>query len=294
MEDSFEMEHSNGATARVDALVTLLVWDAHEAVARLLDSLARGIARKASWRLYILDQGSGTPTCELLRRFADKFDGHVLLDRVSRNIGYPAGHNRLHRLAMKAVEPRYLVTLNSDLVLHEPQWLDGLIDFMDAHPFVGIAGPTGVVYQREPQDRIGWCRVATADETAREQYDSISGSLCILRQSMIDEIGLFDESFTPGYYEDTDLAFRARACGWRLAAQPVSHGHHDLGPEKSTSFIKRDELAALYGNFQKRNRNLFVSRWVVPGNLHLDAERCRALFSKVYFPVPNMAFDFAI
>lgn len=246
----------------VDAVLTLLVWDAFEATSRLLASLSGGVASRADWRLFILDQGSNAPTRSLLRDFAKSHADRVHLECIAENIGYPAGHNHLHRLAAKTVESQYLVTLNSDLMFCEDDWLDHMIEFMNDHPLAGIAGPTGVVYQRTPPERLGWCRVATDAEASEGTYDSISGSLCIMRQSMIDEIGLFDEAFTPGYYEDTDLAFRAVAAGWQIAICTVDHRHHDLGEEKSTSRIKRDELAAKYGNFQKRNRDLFVARWL--------------------------------
>lgn len=246
----------------IDALITLLVWDAHEAVSRLLESLQSGISELKSWRLFILDQGSGDSTADLLGRFAAAHEDRVTLVRLERNIGYPAGHNLLHRRAIERFDPRFLVTLNSDLVFHDNRWLDSLVSFMDARPKVGIAGPTGVIYQREPAERLGWCRLADADELRDGRFDSISGSLCIIRQSMIDEIGLFDEVFTPGYYEDTDLAIRAKSSGWQLGICPIPHGHHDLGPEKSTSHIKREQLAAEFGNFQKRNRDVFVERWL--------------------------------
>ncbi|HWL92695.1 MAG TPA: glycosyltransferase [Phycisphaerae bacterium] len=278
----------------IDVLVTLLVWDAHLAVARLLDSLAGCMAQSAQWRLFILDQGSAAPAAGLLKDFSQRQKGRVALARVEQNIGYPAGHNLLHRLACQHFAPRHLVTINSDLVFHDPRWLDGLVDFMDAHPLFGIAGPTGVIYQREPFERLGWCRVATTEELQSGQFDGISGSVCIMRQSMLDEIGLFDESFTPGYYEDTDLTFRARACGWQVAACPVDHAHQQLGPENSTSFIKREQLAAKYGNFQKRNRNLFVERWLVPEILSIDGLHARSLFPRVYYPTTAGNLDYAI
>lgn len=268
----------------IDALVTLLVWDAHAAVLRMLDSIERQADNRARWRLFILDQGSAPPTADLLDQFVRRRPELVHLERISENIGYPAGHNLLHRIASRSQDPRYVVTLNSDLVLNDPNWLDILVEFMDANPMVGIAGPTGVIYQRTPPERLGWCRVALSQEMRSGKFDSISGSICILREQMLRDIGYFDESFTPGYFEDTDLAFRAKACGWQLAAIDVPHAHQDLGPEQSTSHIKREQLAAKYGNFQKRNRNLFVERWLTPGPPPLNSSACRSHFPGVYFP----------
>lgn len=268
----------------LDAAITLLVWDAADALARLLQSLERGIARRATWRMYILDQGSDARTRAMLEAFANGRPRDIEIDRVATNIGYPAGHNRLHRLAARRARSRYLVTINSDLEFTQSDWLDQLVTFCDARPDAGIAGPGAVRYQREPIDRLGWCRVATSDEAARGQYDAISGAVCIIRQSMIDDIGLFDEAFTPGYYEDTDLSFRARACGWRLAICPLGHIHRPLGDAASTSQQKHDELTAQYGNFQKRNRNLFVERWLGSDPPRLVPSQLRAMFPHVHFP----------
>lgn len=269
---------------KIDALITLLVWDAYEAISHLIDSLSRGVSGKARWKLLILDQASKSETADMLMRFADRQKNNVILDRVPENIGYPSGHNRLHRLGRSRFDSRYLVTINSDIVFHDVDWLDILVDFMDANTKVGLAGPAGIIYQREPEDRLGWCRMATPGELFAGHFDAVSGSVCIVRQSMIESIGLFDEIFTPGYYEDTDFSFRARSAGWELAICSLRYDHQGLGEKKSTSYIKRAELSAKYGNFQKRNRNIFVERWLSGAVDVFDAAEIAERFPLVYLP----------
>ena len=46
-----------------------------------------------------------------------------------------------------------------------------------------------------------------------------SGSAALYRRDMLDEIGLFDESFFL-YCEDTDLGLRARWAGWECLYVP--------------------------------------------------------------------------
>lgn len=280
--------------AEVDAILTVLVWDAADAVARLFASLERGVARRANWQLYVLDQGSERPTRELVENFSRRQSSNIFVDRLEQNIGYPAGHNRLCRLASARARFRYLITINSDVEFTQPNWLDALVTFCDERPAVGICGPSAVRYQREPPDRLGWCREATAEERDRGEYDSISGSVCAIRHSMIEQIGLFDESFSPGYYEDTDLAFRAKASGWQLAICPVPHLHGALGEGASTSQQKREILAAHYGNFQKRNRNLFVQRWLSSTPDLSAAGALHRHFPGVYFPETRTASCLAI
>ena len=55
-----------------------------------------------------------------------------------------------------------------------------------------------------------------------------SGGGVLLRREMLVEIGLFDPRFF-AYYEDTDLAWRARRGGWSTVAVPESVIHHAYG-----------------------------------------------------------------
>jgi GT2 family glycosyltransferase len=76
--------------------------------------------------------------------------------------------------------------------------------------------------------------VATGNgETDRGQWrtplerDFLTGCAVLLRREMLDDIGLFDEdTFSPAYYEDSDLCWRARAAGWRLIMAPAAHLWH--------------------------------------------------------------------
>ena len=46
-----------------------------------------------------------------------------------------------------------------------------------------------------------------------------SGGACLLRREMLDDIGLFEESFF-AYLEDADLAWRAQVRGWKTLLTP--------------------------------------------------------------------------
>ena len=55
-----------------------------------------------------------------------------------------------------------------------------------------------------------------------------SGGGVLLRREMLEEIGLLDPAYF-AYYEDTDLAWRARRGGWGTVAVPESVIHHAYG-----------------------------------------------------------------
>lgn len=81
-----------------------------------------------------------------------------------------------------------------------------------------------------------------------------SGSAALYRRAMLDEIGLFDESFFL-YCEDTDLGLRARWAGWECLYVPeavVDHRYsHSAGKFSALKayYVERNRLFLTFKNF---------------------------------------------
>jgi len=79
------------------------------------------------------------------------------------------------------------------------------------------------------------------------------GGAVLLRAAHLADVGLFDERFFM-YYEDTDLAWRGRARGWRYRYVPASvvrHLHATSAGEGSATFdhyVERNRLVVLTKN----------------------------------------------
>jgi len=79
------------------------------------------------------------------------------------------------------------------------------------------------------------------------------GASLLIRRAMLDDVGLFDEAFFM-YYEDTDLAWRARLRGWKVLYAPaaiVRHIHTGSSKEWSPFFyyhVERNRLAMVFKN----------------------------------------------
>ena len=74
-----------------------------------------------------------------------------------------------------------------------------------------------------------------------------NGAACLLRRDMLATVGLFDERFFM-YYEDMDLAWRARAQGWKIRYVPqavVRHVHSGSAGEWSPLFTYNVDLNRL-------------------------------------------------
>ncbi len=96
-------------------------------------------------------------------------------------------------------------------------------------------------------------------ETDGGQYNRVEevfsgcGASLLIRKKMLEQVGAFDDDFFM-YYEDTDLAWRARLQGWKVVYAPqalVRHVHCGTIKEWSPVFIfhaERNRLGMVFKN----------------------------------------------
>ena len=160
----------------------------------------------------------------------------------------------------------FLLLLNNDTTVTEG-WLAPLLKTLDA-PNVGIAGPKllfpngklqeagGIIWN----DASGW-NYGRADDPSRPQYnyvretDYVSGAALMIRRSLWQQLGGFDEAFVPAYYEDTDLCFAVRAAGYKVVYQPASTVVHYEGMTNGT------DLGGGQKQYQVVNQKRFFEKW---------------------------------
>lgn len=182
------------------------------------------------FEVVIVDNASTDGSLEWLR---SEFP-QVRLIANDRNLGFARANN----LAIQATSAPYIATLNNDTQV-EANWLRELVKGMSLHPQVGMVA-SKILYHETPhvldsagievsRTGLAWNRGNRAHEDAREvePYEVFgpSAAAALYRRAMLDEVGLFDESYF-AYYEDVDLAWRARLLGWRCLYVPTARVYH--------------------------------------------------------------------
>lgn len=174
-------------------------------------------------------------------------DPRILYTHRPDNPGFGKGHN----LAMRQVIglSSYHLVLNPD-VYFDPAILTGLLDFMDAHPEVGMVGPKVTFPDGKlqplckllptPLDVAMRRLLPTSDWVERRNrryelhglaYDrissipSLSGCFMLIRTTILEKVGLFDERFFL-YFEDTDLSRRIAVFAEALFLPQFKICHH--------------------------------------------------------------------
>jgi len=192
---------------------------------------------------------SGIPNLKVVRNF--------------KNQGFVRGCNRG---AMHA-RGRYILLLNNDTEVSEG-WLDALIRVFTLYPDAGLVGaklvyPDGTLQEAGGiiwRDASGW-NYGRNDDPGLPWYnyvretDYCSGAAIVLPADVWRKLGGFDLAYVPAYYEDTDLAFRARDAGYRVYIQPHSVVTHYEGKSNGT------DIGTGIKQYQAVNHNTFYKRW---------------------------------
>lgn len=205
-----------------------------------------------SGEIIIVDNDSQDGSFELIAKALiengwDK-DSMVRILQSGHNGGFGAGNNVALRAGLSNGEqPDFVYILNSD-AWPEPGAIRVLQGFLLANPKTGMVGSyvqgndgaphstafrfpsiagefegavrTGI-FSRLLKDSI----VALPMPKTDTKVDWVAGASLMMQRKMLDEIGLFDETFFL-YFEETDLCRRAANAGWSTVYVPESAVTH--------------------------------------------------------------------
>ncbi|MEH2535989.1 N-acetylglucosaminyl-diphospho-decaprenol L-rhamnosyltransferase [Bradyrhizobium sp. AZCC 1588] len=241
-----------------------------------LGSLSDEIKRLPQTHVAVCENGTGDDSAERIGKAIEDngWQSWCSLMAVSPNLGFTGGNNVIIRPALQSEDPpQYVLLLNADTIVR-PNSLKTLVDFMDAHPNVGIAAsrledPDGTPQRSafrfpspasefEGNLKLGivsrllqrWVVAPPVVDHATET-DWAAGASMIVRREVFRDIGVLDEGYYT-YFEDVDLCFNARKAGWPVWYVPESRVVHLVGQSTGIT-VKTPKRQPSY-SFQARRR----------------------------------------
>jgi len=214
-----------------------------------LDSLLRDRDR-APYEIIVIDNGSSDGTTEYLHskaRDLDRSDDRLLIITNEKNLGVAPAWNQ----GLQAATGKTIGILNNDILV-TAGWYRSLLWALDYHklglvcPFTGN-GPLDyeLPVRAEAFTKKNLLKLWT------NRYDF---SAAIMTRATYEKIGLFDEKFIIGGYEDTDYCYRLNEADIKFGISGAAFIHH-FGSQTLGEFKVRGDKHAAH------NRDYFISKW---------------------------------
>jgi GT2 family glycosyltransferase len=193
--------------------VIIVNYNTSDLLVRCLDSIA--LCGNDLPEVIVVDNASQDAN---LQSIQERFPWVKLISN-DKNYGFGRANNQ----ALKICNRPYVYFLNPDTEV-KPEAFTAMLDFMESHPEVGLAGTKLVYPDGSYQPSVE--RSYPGARYAKKQLEGLKGDIAwVLGASMISRRDVmlalkgFDENFFL-YGEDLDLCLRVRKAGWAIGYVP--------------------------------------------------------------------------
>jgi GT2 family glycosyltransferase len=265
--------------------------------------------------VFVVDNNSVDGSVEMLEK---KFPSvRVIANRDNK------GFSKANNQAIQLAKGEYILLLNPDTVVEEDTF-QKVIRFMDAHPDAGGLGvkmidgsgkylpeskrglPTPIVAFYKifglaklfPGSKtFGKYHLSFLDTNKIHEVDVLAGAFMLIRKSVLETIGLLDETFFM-YGEDIDLSYRITQAGFKNYYFPNTCIIHYKGESTKKSSV--NYVFVFYNamiifakkHFSKKNASLFS--FIIRAAIYLRAGSAIAarFLKKILLPILDALFLF--
>ncbi len=251
---------------------------------------------KTSYEVILADDCSTDETAE-----AESLIENLVVSRNEDNLRFLRSCNAASKLA----KGDYIIFLNNDTEVTS-YWLDELINKHKEDCTIGMTGSKllnldgtmqeagGIVWENGQPWNVGRnLNPLSPEYNYAREVDYLTGAAMCVRKDVWQEVGLFSEELVPCYYEDTDLAFKVRAAGYKTVYVPHSEVVHFEGQSHGTDVTKGLK------RYQVVNESTFRQKWFkefrhngTPSFANLRFEKDRNIDQRILVidyasPMPN-------
>ena len=217
------------------------------------------------FELIVVDNDSQDGTPEYLKEIEPNYSNmQIILNDANK--GYSAGNND----GIKASKGKYVILLNNDTLVSE-NWLEQILKPFKKDKNIGMVGPISNSVGNEQRVDIDGLNDKNYNEKIAQYIDDNKdivtttqrlGFFCVaIKKELIDKIGLLDEKFGIGMFEDDDYCMRTTKANYKLVVTDGCFIYH----KGSVSFKKLTTDA--YHEIFTKNKKYFLEKHGVEWSL---------------------------
>ncbi|MGH4052930.1 MAG: glycosyltransferase [Clostridium sp.] len=219
-----------------------------------IDSI-RKYTKENTYEIIVVDNNSTDGTREWLKQQKD-----IVVILNDENVGFPKGCNIGIDVSGKEND---ILLLNNDTIV-TPRWLDNLKTCLYSDDKIGAAASitnkcsnyqsVSVPYS-DVKDMIPFADANNRTNAHKwEEKVRLVAFCMIIKREVLNKIGILDERFTPGNFEDDDLSMRIIDEEYRLMLCNDSFIHHFGSSSFNKNYTK-------FNNLLKINSKKFEDKW---------------------------------
>lgn len=245
-------------TSRTQPSVTIIIpfKDQLDTTLTCVENILKHTAYK-NYHIILIDNWSvRDETLDFIKKIQEHKNVSVI------TVEEPFNFSRLNNIAVAQTTSDYVVFMNNDVFVEDPKWLHRMIGEAQAFKDVGavgakllypndtiqhagvVVGPAGVaahVHRGDPLSEYGYIgRTMISHEVT-----VVTAALMLVRRTVFDEVGGFDEEALKVAFNDVDLCLKIRRAGYRIifSAETIAYHHESLSrgtddkPEHETRFF---------------------------------------------------------
>ena len=224
---------------KVPIPVIVLNWNGVDDTIECVDALLA--CDGVDYRVVLVDNGSSGDDFNRLQKRYGSREG-IEMRRNQENLGFARGVNAVLRELLAEgpdQRPEFVALLNNDAI-PESDWFAKLVDVAVSTGAGAVASKMIRYDDPDKLDNAGHVFLNTGEVLPRgagqrpDRYAEpcpvagVCAGACLLRSTMLDDIGVFDEFFSTGY-EDAELGLRAMLAGHRQVFAPRAVVRHKIG-----------------------------------------------------------------
>ncbi|MEC0232692.1 glycosyltransferase [Paenibacillus alba] len=235
--------------------IVIATYNKLEYTQQCIESI-RNFTENDSYEIIVVDNNSTDSTVAWL---SEQKDIQLIVNR--ENLGFPKACNQ----GIEIATGDNILLLNNDTIVTS-NWLSNMIACLYSQEQIGAVGPVtnNISYYQKIatnyatlDEMHGFAAMFNISDPRKwEECLHLVGFCLLIKSSLVNEIGLLDERFTPGNYEDDDYSLRIRLAGYKLTLCRDTFIHH----YGSASF-KDNEAKSKYEQLLTTNREKFIDKW---------------------------------
>ena len=242
--------------------IIIPIWNQLAFTKDCLDSVL--LNTESGYGIIAIDNGSLDETRIYLEELERSSEVPFKLIRNADNLGFIKAVNQ----GLTASKAASACLLNNDTIVTKG-WLRSMIAAAESSSDIGIVNPASNNLGQKPAAgepiEVYAERLKTRISGTIEMAHAV-GFCMLIKREVINRIGLFDEIYGMGNFEDTDYSKRAIKAGYKCVMDAGAYVYH----RENTSFKK------LKGSDEgfKRNREIYEFRWGKPKRIAYILDNC--------------------